>query len=180
MGLAGSGQYDQQMMQRLAALQQAGASEQERADFYNQQAYQDFEKNKWGTLPFLPSFMGGQPIQNQGATAVQTPGKPGTMDYMAQAAMMVAPFIPLMMSDATLKRDIAPTGVRLGPLEVKEWTWRDDGKRDRGFIAQEVEKVAPHAVYDVGGKKAIHSGEVLDFLYDYAARQAKPVAARRA
>jgi hypothetical protein len=181
MGLAGSGQMDQQMMQRLAALQQAGTTEQERADFYNQQSYQDFENNKWGTLPMLPAFMGGQPIQNQGATAVQTPGSPGTMDYMAQAASMVAPFIPLMMmSDRTLKKDITDTGTSLGPFAVKEWTWRDDGKRDRGLIAQDVERYAPHAVVDLGGKKAIHSGAVLDFLYDYAVRQAKPVAARRA
>ena len=58
-------------------------------------------------------------------------------------------------SDETLKTNFTALS---NPLEtVKKlqglnYTWKSDGSKDIGFIAQEVEKVVPEVVYSDGGK----------------------------
>lgn len=52
----------------------------------------------------------------------------------------------LAFSDERLKTDIRDTGEEVGGVPVKEWTWRATGQRDRGVIAQEVERKHPELV----------------------------------
>lgn len=54
--------------------------------------------------------------------------------------------LPFMFSDERLKEDIAPTGEKVAGVPVKDWTWKDSGRRDRGVIAQDVEKKHPEMV----------------------------------
>lgn len=61
---------------------QIGQFEQGRQDFFSNQAYEDFERNKLGWFPHLAQLAGGQ----HGGTPGQiyqttTPGKPGALDY---------------------------------------------------------------------------------------------------
>ncbi len=56
-------------------------------------------------------------------------------------------------SDESLKTDVGSMDDALSTvksLEGVEFTWKDSGKRDFGFIAQDVEKVLPNAVHTAG------------------------------
>jgi len=53
-------------------------------------------------------------------------------------------------SDETLKTEVETMGDALSTvksLNGVEFTWKDSGQRDFGFIAQDVEKVIPNAVH---------------------------------
>jgi len=49
-------------------------------------------------------------------------------------------------SDERLKEDIEPTGEKVAGVAVKEWTWKATGERDKGVIAQDLEKKHPELV----------------------------------
>ena len=72
-------------------------------------------------------------------------------------------------SDGRLKTDIAPfsRGRKiLEHLAVKDFTWKETGKKDVGLIAQEVEAAFPHAV----GQGSGHPGDpdFIPYRLDYS------------
>lgn len=68
----------------------------------------------------------------------------------------------MAFSDKRLKEDIEPTGERFGGVPVKEFTWKDSGQRDRGVIAQDVEKKYPHLVeMDPSGFRKVNYGGLM-------------------
>jgi hypothetical protein len=61
---------------------QLGQYEQGRQDHFSNQAYEDFERNKLGWLPWLSQMASGQHGGTPGQIyQTQTPGKPGALDY---------------------------------------------------------------------------------------------------
>lgn len=72
-------------------------------------------------------------------------------------------------SDARLKTRITPVSEvesleNILNLSVRDYTWKNDGRRQRGFIAQEVEKIIPDAVQKVNETEGKHSLEDLRLL----------------
>lgn len=68
----------------------------------------------------------------------------------------------MAFSDKRLKEDIESTGERVGGVPVKEFTWKDSGERDRGVIAQDVEKKYPHLVeMDPSGFRKVNYGGLM-------------------
>jgi hypothetical protein len=64
------------------------------------------------------------------------------------AASMALPFIPgFGMSDRRLKTNIEKVGEASDGLGIYEWNWKasPDGPKVRGVIADEVERLRPHA-----------------------------------
>jgi len=60
-------------------------------------------------------------------------------------------------SDARLKENIKPVGEMHDGQTVHQFNWKDDPKKTPqiGLLAQEVEKVRPDAVHDIGGVKHV-------------------------
>jgi hypothetical protein len=72
---------DQMVQDRMNPLFQYGNWEQSRQDQFARMAYEDYERNKLGYLPYLLQAAGGVGSPNSG-TPVQTvtdPGKPATI-----------------------------------------------------------------------------------------------------
>jgi hypothetical protein len=68
----------------------------------------------------------------------------------------------MAFSDKRLKEDIEATGERFGGVPVKEFTWKDSGERDRGVIAQDVERKYPHLVeMDPSGYRKVNYGALM-------------------
>jgi hypothetical protein len=68
----------------------------------------------------------------------------------------------MAFSDKRLKEDIEATGESMGGVPVKEFTWKDSGERDRGVIAQDVEKKYPHLVeMDPSGYRKVNYGGLM-------------------
>lgn len=150
---------ESQIAQRLQMLLGAGQQETGRQDQWDMAAWQDFENNKWAPLDRLAPFVGGVPSQSQEPIVSQSAGSPGFADYAAIAAPIIA---AAMMSDETQKTNIQDTGLKVGPLAVKTWDWKRDGKSAVGFIAQEVEAVYPDAVFEVpAGTKMIDTARLV-------------------
>jgi hypothetical protein len=60
-------------------------------------------------------------------------------------------FLPaLMMSDERLKEDIQPIGLLFNGLPFYRFRFKGDDRLQTGVMAQEVEKVMPEAVVDIG------------------------------
>lgn len=75
-------------------------------------------------------------------------------------------------SDARYKRDVAALPAQdalavLMSLRPSTWSWRDDGRRGAGFVAQEVLGVLPEAVREVGGGKDKHLALNYQMLHAY-------------
>lgn len=151
--------YDQMQRSRIDQLSGVGMWEQGRGDQLSMFPYQDFENNKNGYLDYILAAMGGvgAPQQQQPITTTQG-GGPSWWDYAMQggmtAAMMYGAF-----SDERLKTDI-----RRFPLEVipgvplAAWRWKHSGEAAAGVIAQDLEKVRPDLVGEVGGYKTVYYG----------------------
>jgi len=68
----------------------------------------------------------------------------------------------MAFSDRRLKENIKPTGDKIGGVPVKEFTWKDSGERDRGVIAQDVEKKFPNLVeMDPSGYRKVNYGGLM-------------------
>ncbi len=72
-------------------------------------------------------------------------------------------------SDIRLKTHITPVSQTesletILNLTVRDYTWKKDGRRQRGFIAQEVEKIIPSAVQKVNETEGQHNIEDLRLL----------------
>ena len=68
-------------------------------------------------------------------------------------------------SDRRLKKDLAPLTV-FDSLPAYEFTWIKDNKRDIGFMADDVERVAPACVYtDDAGYKAVDYSKLVPYTF---------------
>ena len=75
-------------------------------------------------------------------------------------------------SDARYKRDVAALPAQaalavLMRLRPSTWSWRDDGRRGAGFVAQEVTGVLPEAVREVGNGEDRHLALNYQMLHAY-------------
>ncbi len=153
-GLQSAGMEDQMMQDRINSMFGMGQWETGRQDQFAQQAYQDFENNKLGWLPLLMQWAGagGAPAQG-GPSGSMTEGGPGAMDYAMQAGMMYS----MMKSDERLKTEIERFPIDFSPgIPMASWKWKATGMPSVGVIAQDVEKVMPAAVIEVGGYKVVN------------------------
>ena len=72
------------------------------------------------------------------------------------------------ISDKRLKTNVQTmTGSmdKILQLRPTKFTWKENGKTDTGFIAQEVEKIIPDVVYETKGFTDINSGKQDDEMY---------------
>lgn len=146
--------YDQMQRNRMDELMKWGGWEQGRADQFQQLPYGDWSQNKLGFLPMLLGALSGQMPQQQTPISTSTGAVPGAVDYATTAAMIAAMFYGA--SDEILKTNI--TRHSTGPIpEVPwaSWKWKDSGLPSFGVIAQDLEKVRPDLVYDIGGIKHV-------------------------
>lgn len=69
----------------------------------------------------------------------------------------------LKFSDKRLKEDIEPTGQKVGGVPVKEFTWKDSGRREVGVLAQDVERKHPRLVDNShpSGMKRVNYGGLM-------------------
>ncbi|HSR52505.1 MAG TPA: tail fiber domain-containing protein, partial [Acidobacteriota bacterium] len=118
--------------------------EQDRQDRYPLLSMDDFNRSRLGYFPYL-----AQLAQSRGAgqyvppITTQQGGSPGLVDF-GQAALPWLIQAGVFASDRSLKRDI--DDVDLGRayevvegLRPRKYRWKDTGKIDAGFVAQEVE-----------------------------------------
>lgn len=75
----------------------------------------------------------------------QTPGNGGQ-----SAASGIASMLPMIFSDARIKEDIAPVGILFDNTPVYSYRYKGDTRPHIGVMAQDVEKVRPDAVVEVG------------------------------
>jgi hypothetical protein len=71
---------------------------------------------------------------------------------IAQGLGSLAKFLP---SDARLKEEITPVGSLFDGTPVYGYRYKGAGAYHIGLMAQDVEKVSPHAVIEIGGFKAV-------------------------
>jgi len=103
-----------------------------------------------GMLPGLIT----QPGQTQGSTTQQTSALTNIIGALTGAAGIAG---AVAKSDARLKENIRPVGEMHDGQTVHQFNWKDDPKKTPqiGLLAQEVEKVRPDAVHDIGGVKHV-------------------------
>ena len=93
-----------------------------------------------------------------GGTTTQVAPGPSGLQQMASLASAVAPFIPV--SDIRMKRNIIPEGTSWKGLDVYTYNYLGQSTRRRGVMAQDVEKIYPHAVVEFGGVKHVDYGAI--------------------
>lgn len=86
----------------------------------------------------------------------------------------------LYSSDERLKKDVTPLKnpqAVLNELRGVNFTWRDSGRSDIGFIAQEVEKVVPEVVHTDAqtGMKSVEYGNLVAVLIEAMKEQQKQI-----
>lgn len=89
----------------------------------------------------------------QSSTQRQSPGMMGMLGLGLQAA-------PLIFSDKRLKEDIKKVGETDDGLGVYTYKYKGNPTTHMGVMAQELEKVKPSAVHNVGGFKAVDYGAI--------------------
>lgn len=98
----------------------------------------------------LTSGVGGM-FGVQSSRQSQSPGLLGMLGFGLQAA-------PLMFSDRRLKENVKKVGKTDDGLNVYTYNYKGNPLRHMGVMAQEVEKVKPGAVGEIGGFKAVDYG----------------------
>ena len=66
----------------------------------------------------------------------------------------------LGMSDVRVKRNIVPEGTSWKGLDVYTYNYLGQSTRRRGVMAQDVEKIYPDAVSELGGVKHVDYGAI--------------------
>ncbi len=73
-------------------------------------------------------------------------------------------------SDKNLKKDITPLeniDAKLSALTGVDFTWKESGRKDIGFIAQDVEKVLPELVHTGdSGSKSVEYANITALLVE--------------
>ena len=93
-----------------------------------------------------------------GGTTTQVAPGPSGLQQMASLAGAVAPFMPV--SDIRMKRNIIPEGTSWKGLDVYTYNYLGQSTRRRGVMAQDVEKIYPDAVVEIGGVKRVDYGAI--------------------
>jgi hypothetical protein len=91
----------------------------------------------------------------------------------------------LYSSDRTLKKDIETIAnplAKVSQLRGVDFTWKKDGRKDTGLIAQEVEKVIPQAVITNSetGLKSVEYGNLVGVLIEAVKAQQSQIDALKA
>lgn len=157
--------YDQQMQNRIDALMRAGMWETGRADQFGQLGYQDYQNRLYQPLREIAPFVTGSPAQSRDAIVTQNPGSPGAFEYIAALAPIIAAFA----SDERLKSNVRPIHSLekyTKPFTPVSWKWKGSGRSDAGFLAQDVERHAPHLVFTEPrtGIKFIDKPRIFEFI----------------
>lgn len=143
-GLLGIGQQEQAQTQRQLD------------DAYRR--FQEAEGHDLEDLNILLSSLGMSPYgKTETANKTATGGSSGT-DF-AQLGVGVLSLLPMLvgLSDERLKKNKTKVGEKAG-IPVYDYNWKGDPKgapKTRGPMAQDVEKVFPGAVGDIGGVKVV-------------------------
>lgn len=87
-------------------------------------------------------------------------GALGSAAILAGSGGTAAPAAGLLMSDIRVKTDIRRVGKTDGGLPVYTFRYKAGGPVQMGVMAQEVEKVNPAAVHEIGGVKHVDYAEV--------------------
>jgi hypothetical protein len=91
---------------------------------------------------------------NYGSSTVQTTPGPSGFSQMTSLLGAVA---PLFKSDIRVKENIISDGTWKG-YNTYQFNYIGDNVRRRGVMAQEVEKIRPDAVVEIGGIKHVNYG----------------------
>lgn len=153
----------------LGARQQ-GVNE---AMLQRQQPLAEFNAIRTGAMPQMPQFTGVPQTQQAGTNVAgiynanydqqlaaykQEQGQNNA--FMGGLFQMGTAALPLMFSDARLKRDIERIGSLPSGLSTYEWTYIWGGPRVRGVMAHEARELFPEAVCEIGGFLAVDYGKV--------------------
>ena len=92
-----------------------------------------------------------------GGTTTQVAPGPSGMEQMASMASIIG---ALGMSDIRVKRNIVPEGTSWKGLDVYTYNYLGQSTRRRGVMAQDVEKIYPNAVSELGGVKHVDYGAI--------------------
>ncbi len=95
-----------------------------------------------------------------------------TMGGIGKAIGAAAPYVLAAFSDERLKEDIVPVGQLHDGLPVYSYRYKGDPMPRIGLMAQDVEKVRPDAVHEVGGFKAVDYGKATEWSRGIAALSA--------
>lgn len=148
------GQANQNMLAPLDYLRSVGSERQAQSQAEIQAAALQDQQAKTAELNALQDYLAlssgaGSMFGVQQSTQRQNPGAMGILGLGLQAA-------PLLFSDRRLKRDIEPLGKRGAHQWYRfRYVWDEPGTVHEGVMAQEVERVAPHAVHEVAGYKVV-------------------------
>lgn len=167
MSIGLGGNIEDAMRARTGQLGQMGQWEMGRGGQMAQIPFNEFMASRQGWIPqLLGAAPGGlSPTVGQQQVTGQTEAQPGWFDY----ATMLAGLAGAFASDRRVKReikDVSPKKARAAAKMLKTFAYKSDppGTRRLGFIAQDVERVAPHAVGEIGGVKHIFARELGDWL----------------
>jgi hypothetical protein len=160
-GTAGLGQIP--LMNSIQGMQAAGslpglwtmpgATQLGAANIGQQLPYQNLQ------MPFQMLGMGGSlggTSQGTGTSTTTQPINPWT----TAAGLGLGAFA---LSDRRLKEDIEPIGVLFNGLSVYKYRFRDSPKTEIGVMAQDVEKIRPDAVVDIGLWRGGPSVKMVDY-----------------
>lgn len=103
--------------------------------------------------------------QQFGGSLAQAGGQIGAALLDPQTLTTVAG----MFSDEILKDNIEPEEnalEKIKQLNGKSWTWKKDGTKDHGVIAQELEKVFPELVIEEDGLKKVKYHSLIGVLIE--------------
>jgi len=145
----GMGQQVQSNLSQQGALQQA--LQQQIIDAARQQ-YQGYTGAPQQSLSYIAQALGMAPTPQSQTTKNQL----GLMDYLGAGLGIYA------LSDIALKDNIQKIGQTKGGNNWYSWTWNDKAEKlglsgeSSGVIAQEIQKVRPEAVKEVGGYLAVN------------------------
>jgi hypothetical protein len=153
LGNATAGQYD--TLANLGYQTQTGiGNANANADLARYNASGNF----WNMLGSLGG-MGTQGGGTVGGNAIQGAGS---------AISSALPSVMAMFSDERLKEDIAKVGELYDGSNVYRYNYIGDPTPRIGLMAQEVEKVRPDAVVEIGGYKAVDYGRATQFASELA------------
>ena len=92
-----------------------------------------------------------------GGTTTQVAPGPSSMEKMASMASIIG---ALRTSDVRVKRNIVPEGTSWKGLDVYTYNYLGQSTRRRGVMAQDVEKIYPDSVVELGGVKHVDYGAI--------------------
>ena len=159
LGLSALSQYPSTMQAPLGMYKAVGdVGAQQRALRQEQinQAMQRYQYNATKDQAALGNYMNMVQGNYGGQTTQTTPGASG-LQQMSSIVGMLGTLGSL--SDIRVKENLQKVGDYKG-MGVYDYNYKWTPERRRGLIAQEVEKVKPEAVFEVGGIKAIDYGKV--------------------